>query len=149
MRADVRSLRPCARSRPWRPLITHGDVASGTSSWPILRVMLKPSIHFVAEHMPGYRSQKHEGTFLMWLDMTRFGKAAELDIHPCKEYGWPWGRKPILRHWWQRDSWLISAVPETRLWEGVGMMKGDRRSRVCKVRNAINVDPTNNGENLE
>ena len=24
---------------------------------------------FVAEHMPGgYRSQKHEGTFLMWLD---------------------------------------------------------------------------------
>lgn len=43
---------------------------------------------FVAEHMPGVQVTKHEGTFLMWLDMTCFGKSSqELTSILAKEYG--------------------------------------------------------------
>ena len=43
---------------------------------------------FVAENMPKVQVTKHEGTFLMWLDMTCFGKtSAELTDILAKEYG--------------------------------------------------------------
>ena len=38
--------------------------------------------------MPGVQVTKHEGTFLMWLDMTCFGKSSrELTSILAKEYG--------------------------------------------------------------
>lgn len=43
---------------------------------------------FIAEKMPEVKVAKHEGTFLMWLDMNCFGKSsAELTAILAKEYG--------------------------------------------------------------
>lgn len=43
---------------------------------------------FVAERMPRVQVTTHEGTFLMWLDMTCFGKTSgELTTILAKEYG--------------------------------------------------------------
>lgn len=43
---------------------------------------------FVAERMPRVQVTTHEGTFLMWLDMTCFGKTSgELTAILAKEYG--------------------------------------------------------------
>ena len=43
---------------------------------------------FVEEKMPKVQVTVHEGTFLMWLDMTCFGKTSgELTTILAKEYG--------------------------------------------------------------
>lgn len=43
---------------------------------------------FMAEHLPKVQVTRHEGTFLMWLNMTCFGKtSAEITTILAKEYG--------------------------------------------------------------
>lgn len=46
------------------------------------------TVDFIREHMPGVQAAKHEGTFLMWLDMTCLGlPSSQITGILAKEYG--------------------------------------------------------------
>lgn len=66
---------------------THGD-AWMDAVCDYLRGNVELVNSFVAGHMPKVKVTKHEGTFLMWLDMTCVGKSSgEITTILAKEYG--------------------------------------------------------------
>ena len=66
---------------------THGD-AWMDAQCAYLRQNSQMVTRFLAERMPRVWAARHEGTFLMWLDMTCFGKSsAELTELLARKYG--------------------------------------------------------------
>lgn len=66
---------------------THGD-AWMDAVCDYLRQSVELVNRFVSEHMPKVKVTRHEGTFLMWLDMSCAGKTSgEMTSILAKEYG--------------------------------------------------------------